>query len=315
MNNTNKRISIIVPIFNEELIIRDFYSEVIKNLKDIAYDYEIIFVNDGSKDSSLEILKELYDQDKKVKVVNFSRNFGHQIAISAGIRYAAGDAAIIMDADLQDPPAIVLDLLKKWEEGFDVVYAVRKKRRGESLFKLWTASLFYRIIKRLTKVDIPVDTGDFRLMDRKVYEELSRINERNPFVRGLVSWIGFKQTGIYYERQERFAGQTHYPLRKMIRFALDGITSFSFIPLQMATCLGFFVSFMSFIGIIVFLCLKIFTSVVVPGMAAIIISILFMGGVQLITLGIMGEYLGRIFDEVKQRPLYIVKKTWGIEEE
>lgn len=306
-------ISIIAPIFNEEAVIDELHRRLTPVLDGMNKSFEVLMVNDGSRDRSMERMVEIARKDPRYKIVNFSRNFGHQIAITAGMDHAQGDAIVIIDADLQDPPEVIPKLVEKWQEGFDIVYAVREKRKGETFFKKWTAAAFYRTLKKITNVDIPVDTGDFRLMSRRAVEKLKTIRERHRFVRGLVSWIGFPQTGVTFVREERFAGETKYPLKKMLKFAFDGITSFSFFPLQLATYFGFLVSGLSFMGILVVILMKLFTTVTIPGWSSMIASILFLGGVQLITIGIIGEYIGRIYDEVKQRPLYIVQDLVGLE--
>lgn len=305
-------LSVVVPIYNEEPIIRELHRRLTAVLGLVEGGYEIVYVNDGSRDRSFELLTEVADTDRQVRVINLSRNFGHQIAITAGLDYAAGDAVVIIDADLQDPPELIHEMVAKWREGYDVVYAVRKSRDGETPFKKFTASFFYRLLSRITNVNIPVDTGDFRLMSRPAVDALNRVREKNRFVRGLVSWVGFRQTGILFERQERFAGETKYPLRKMLKFALDGITSFSFLPLQLATYSGFFVSGCSFLAMIVILLRKLLNpGYGVNGWASLMVVILFLGGIQLITIGIIGEYIGRIYDEVKQRPLYFTRELLG----
>lgn len=306
-------ISIIAPIYNEEAVIDELHRRLTPVLEGMNRPFEVLMVNDGSRDRSMEKMVEIVRKDPRYKIVNFSRNFGHQIAITAGMDHAQGDAIVIIDADLQDPPEVIPKLVEKWQEGFDIVYAVREKRHGETFFKKWTAAAFYRTLKKITNVDIPVDTGDFRLMSRRAVEKLKTIRERHRFVRGLVSWIGFPQTGVTFVREERFAGETKYPLKKMLKFAFDGITSFSFFPLQLATYFGFLVSGLSFLGILVVILMKLFTTVTIPGWSSMIASILFLGGVQLITIGIIGEYIGRIYDEVKQRPLYIVQDLVGLE--
>jgi dolichol-phosphate mannosyltransferase len=246
--------------------------------------------------------------------VDFARNFGHQIAATAGLDYARGDAVIIIDADLQDPPEVMLEMVDRWKEGYEVVYAVRAERKGETWFKEFTAKLFYRIIYRITDVDIPLDTGDFRLMDRKVVEAMNRMRERNRFIRGMTSWVGFRQTGVTYVREERYAGETHYPFRKMFKFALDAITGFSYAPLQLATYLGFIIAGVSAMAAILVVFARLFMGATpFYGQATTLVAVLFLGGVQLITLGIIGEYLGRIYDEVKGRPLYLVRETLGFE--
>lgn len=306
-------ISIVAPVYNEEAILHELYRRVAETMDALGESWELVLVNDGSYDRSLEIMHELHEKDPRVKIVSFSRNFGHQIAITAGMDYAQGDAVVIIDADLQDPPDVIAELIKKWREGYEVVYAVRKERKGESKFKLWTAALFYRLIDKITGVNIPRDTGDFRLLDRKAVDALRRMREHHRFMRGMSVWVGFKQTGVEYVREERYAGETKYPLRKMIRFALDGITSFSYFPLQLATYLGFIIAGISVVAILVTIVLRLSGSRAFYGQASTLVTVLFLGGIQLISLGIIGEYLGRIYDEVKQRPLYIVDEAVGFE--
>ncbi|NOX60472.1 MAG: glycosyltransferase family 2 protein [Chloroflexi bacterium] len=306
-------ISIVAPVYNEEAILPELYRRVAETMDALGESWELVLVNDGSYDRSLEIMHELHEQDPRVRIVSFSRNFGHQIAITAGMDYAQGDAVIIIDADLQDPPSVIAELVKKWREGYEVVYAVRKERKGESKFKLWTASLFYRLIDKITGVNIPRDTGDFRLLDRKAVNALRRMREHHRFMRGMSVWVGFKQTGVEYVREERYAGETKYPLRKMIRFALDGITSFSYFPLQLATYMGFFIAGLSVVAILITIGLRLSGSRAFYGQASTLVTVLFLGGIQLISLGIIGEYLGRIYDEVKHRPLYIVDEAVGFE--
>jgi dolichol-phosphate mannosyltransferase len=304
------RYSIVAPVFNEEETLPEFYRRTRAVMDQLDGDCELILVFDGSRDRSPEIGRELRAQDPRVKLIIFSRNFGHQIAISAGIDYAEGDAVAILDSDLQDPPEVILELVKKWKEGYELVYAQRAKRKGETFFKLFTATFFYRLIRRLASIDIPPDTGDFRLIDRKVVLALRRLREHHRFMRGLSVWVGFKQTGVLYERQERFAGTTQYPLRKMIKFATDAITGFSYIPLQLATTIGLWISGLALISIPVVAILRFeYGNEFFGGQATTLISVLFLGGVQLIFLGIIGEYLGRIYDEVKNRPLYIVTEA------
>jgi dolichol-phosphate mannosyltransferase len=273
--------------------------------------WELICVNDGSRDRSLELLLELHARDPRVKVLEFSRNFGHQIAISAGADFAQGDAVIVMDADLQDPPEVVQRMIDHWRQGYEVVYAVRASRRGETKFKLWTASLFYRLLQRITDINIPLDAGDFRLMDRRVVIAMRSLREQHRFMRGLSSWVGFRQIGIEYERAERYAGETKYPLAKMVRLATSAITGFSHVPLQLATYVGFGLASISLIAILITIALRLSGSNFFLGQATTLVSVLFLGGVQLIFLGIIGEYLGRIYDEVKHRPLYIVSRAYG----
>ncbi|NLO23744.1 MAG: glycosyltransferase family 2 protein [Fibrobacter sp.] len=301
-------LSVIVPIYNEEEIIASTFSTLEKELADI--EHELIFVNDGSTDNTRSILEALLEHTPQNKLINFSRNFGHQAAFSAGMQHAIGKAIVIIDGDLQDPPSLIHEMLQKWKEGYQVVYAQRKKRRGESLFKKTSAFLFYRIIHFLTNIEIPPDTGDFRLMDRVVVDQLNKLPERSRFLRGLVCWIGFKKTGVLYERAERKAGVSKYPFRKMFRLAIDGITSFSTTPLKISFLIGLFTTMVSFV-VLVWSIYEKFThpETTVPGWASLMTTIIFFGGVQLISIGILGEYIGRIYDEVKQRPLYIEDKT------
>lgn len=305
--------SLVIPVWNEEAVIPVLYARVVEVMDSIGDPWEVIFVNDGSSDRSLELLIDIHDRDTRVKLLNFSRNFGHQIAITAGFDYADGDAVIVMDADLQDPPEVLLRMIEKWREGYDVAYAVRTKREGETKFKLWTASIFYRLIRNIADVDIPLDAGDFRLMDRRVVLAMRRLREKSRFMRGLSSWVGFKQVAVEYERAPRFAGETKYPFRKMLRLANNAITSFSHVPLQLAMYTGFFFAGISGLGIIIAILLRLFGHDVLFGQATTLVSVLFLGGVQLIFLGIIGEYLGRIYDEVKNRPLYIVSDAYGFE--
>lgn len=308
-----KLLSVVVPVFNESEGIDAFY-ERMKKLADSLnpMSCEIIFVDDGSKDDSYQKLMNLAHSDPNIRVIKFSRNFGHQIAITAGIDLAKGDAVVVIDADLQDPPEVIKRFVEKWEEGYDVVYGVREKREGESRMKLLTASVFYRLLKSIVKIDIPVDVGDFRLMSRRSVEQFKELKERDRFVRGLVSWIGFKQIGVQYLRDKRYAGETKYPYRKMIKFALDGITSFSSFPLKLATWFGYITSFLAFL----YACSVFVQKAIgytVQGWATIMVGILFLGGVQLICLGIIGEYIGRIFNEIKKRPLYVIEELYDSE--
>ena len=304
-------LSIVVPMYNEQGNVGPLLERiatVVENLPGRP-SYEIVLVNDGSSDATIDAIREQLARRPHLVLVNLSRNFGHQLAATAGIELAAGAAVILMDGDLQDPPELIGAFVEKWREGFDVVYAVRRSRKGESAFKLFTAGFFYRIIKRLTKVSIPVDTGDFRLMSRRVVEALRRSPERHRFLRGMVSWVGFNQVGVVYDRDVRLSGQTKYPLPKMIRFAIDAITSFSDIPLRFAAYFGFAVSAIAFVYALVVVIDKLFgvyPPAYTPGWASTIVAVVFLGGVQLISLGIIGEYLGRIYDEVKGRPLYLI---------
>lgn len=308
------RYSVIVPIFNEEETIPELYRRMAAVLDGLDGPSELILVNDGSRDRSLELMRDLAQRDPRVKVLSFSRNFSHQIAITAGIDYSAGDAVVVIDADLQDPPEVIRDLVAAWKDGAELVYAVRAERKGETLFKKFSASLFYRLIARMTDLKIPADSGDFRLMDRKVVEALKQIREHYRFMRGLSVWVGFKQVGVPYVRQERFAGQTKYPLKKMLRFASDAITGFSYVPLQLATTTGFVFAGLALVAIPVVAILRVSGSDFFGGQATTLISVLFLGGVQLIFLGVLGEYLGRIYDEVKRRPLYILSEKIGFDE-
>lgn len=299
--------SIIAPIYNELENIPELYRRVSEVMDSTSEPWELILVDDGSTDGSTEAIWTLAKNDKCVRPVIFARNFGHQIAITAGWDYARGDAVVIIDADLQDPPEVILEMAKKWKEGYEVVYAVRTEREGESWFKLWTASLFYRLIYRITDVKIPLDTGDFRLMDRQVVEVLKQMRERHRFPRGMSAWVGFKQIGVEYKRAARKAGETKYPFRKMFRLALNAITSFSYFPLQVATFFGFASAGIAIIAIPVVVALRLAGSHFFEGQTTTLISVLFLGGVQLISLGILGEYVGRLYDEAKGRPLYIVR--------
>jgi dolichol-phosphate mannosyltransferase len=307
-------LSIVVPLYNEAANVAPLVERiggVVDRLR-AHYDYEIVLVNDGSSDGTRAAARQAMEHRSNVILITLSRNFGHQLAATAGLEIARGDAVILMDGDLQDPPELIEAFVSKWREGYDVVYAVRRTRSGESRFKLFTARLFYRIIKRLTKVSIPVDAGDFRLMSRRVVDALRRSPERNRFLRGMVSWVGFNQTAVAYDRDVRHAGTTKYPLSKMVRFAMDGITSFSDIPLRFASYLGFTVSAIAFLYAIYVIISKVFNVrplAYTPGWASTIVAVLFLGGVQLMSLGILGEYLGRVYDEVKGRPLYLISEV------
>ncbi len=301
--------SIIAPIYNEKDNIHELHRRVSEVMKSMGQPWELILVDDGSTDGSTELIRELAKRDEHVRPVIFARNFGHQIAITAGWDYARGDAVIVIDADLQDPPELIPEMVKKWREGYEVVYAVRAEREGESWFKLWTASLFYRLIARITDVKIPLDTGDFRLMDRKVVNVLKSMRERHRFPRGMSAWVGFRQIGVEYKRAARAAGETKYPFRKMFRLALNAITSFSYFPLQVATYFGFLSAAIAILAIPVVVYLRMTGSQAFFGQATTLIAVLFLGGVQLISLGILGEYIGRLYDEAKGRPLYIVREA------
>jgi dolichol-phosphate mannosyltransferase len=300
-------LSVVVPLYNEELVIDEMHRQLSAVLERSGMVYEIIMVNDGSADRTVEMAKAICARDPAAKLISFSRNFGHQFAITAGMDRSAGDAVVVIDADLQDPPEVILQMIDKWRSGYHVVYGVRDKRHGESWFKLLTAAAFYRLLKRLTSVNIPVDTGDFRLIDRRALGEFIRMRERARFVRGMVSWVGFKQGEVRYVRHERLAGETKYPLSKMIKFAIDGILSFSQAPLRLASALGLASSAVSFVFIVYGLVVKIVApEQTIAGWGSVFTAVLFVGGVQLICLGVLGEYIGRIYEEIKNRPLYIV---------
>jgi len=302
-------ISVIVPVFNEESNLIVLHERLMNAITSITNDYEIIFVNDGSKDNSLTVLKNLASEFSQIKYIDFSKNFGHQLAVFAGLEHAKGNAIVIIDADLQDPPELIIELYNKMQLGFDVVYAQREQRVGESWHKLLTAKLFYRFINKLSDVSIPLDTGDFRIISKKIKDIIVSMPERNKFLRGQIAWAGFNQTSVSYRRDERYSGETNYSYSKMFAFAFDGITAFSNLPLRLATYLGFIVSLVSFFFILYTLYQKYINNNVVQGWSSLMVSILFIGGVQLICLGIIGEYLGRIMDNVKQRPLYIVRES------
>lgn len=305
-------LSIVVPCFNEEEVINFTKLELFKLMDELnGLEAELIFVNDGSRDRTLEMLKEIAQQDERVRVISLSRNFGHQIAVSAGVDAARGDAVVLMDADLQDPPSVVHQMVEKWREGYDVVYAVRSEREGESAFKIATARVFYRVLNKMSEVEIPLDTGDFRLMSRRVVDSLCAMPERDRFVRGMVSWVGFRQLALPYKRAKRAAGVTKYPLKKMLKFATDGILSFSNKPLQMSIGLGMSAALLAFLGIVYAMVMRVFTQVWVEGWTALMIAVLFIGGVQLVSIGILGEYIGRIYSEIKRRPLYVVSEYIG----
>jgi polyisoprenyl-phosphate glycosyltransferase len=309
-------LSIVVPICSEESVIPEFYRRTKAMLAglDSRYDHELLFIDDGSRDRSLALLQELSGRDSRVKVVSFSRNFGHQFAITAGMDYARGDVLVIIDGDLQDPPEVIPEMLRKWEEGPKVVFGVREKRRGESPFKLLTAKLFYRLLRFFSDTEMPLDAGDFRLMDRRVVETLRLLREENRYIRGMVSWTGFPQVGLPYKRDRRYAGKTKFTLKKMIRFAFDGILSFSDKPLKLSAYFGFFITLASFVMAVRVLIGKIrHPEMLVSGWTTLILVVLFMGGIQLISLGIQGLYLGRQYREVKKRPLYVVADTIGFD--
>ena len=310
-----KKISVVIPMYYEEEVANECYNRMKKNLNELSqYDYEIIFVNDGSKDKTLEILQDIAKQDKKVKIVSFSRNFGHQAAVTAGLKYITGDCGIIIDADMQDPPEVIKDMIKLWEEGNEVIYAKRKKREGETAFKLFTATMFYKVLNGLSEVEIPKDTGDFRLADRKVIDVINSLPEHNKFLRGLFSWVGFKQVPFEYERKERFAGETKYPLKKMLKLATDGIIGFSRKPLKIVGGIGFISVVISVLILIYALLNCIFSwDLIAKGWTSIMFSMTFLIGIQLISIWLVAEYISRIYDEAKGRPQYIIDKTINIE--
>jgi dolichol-phosphate mannosyltransferase len=301
---TLRKVSVCAPVYNEEALVEAFYERATAALKD--YDYELIIVNDGSSDSTPEKLDALAAADPRLRVVHLSRNFGHQAALTAGLEHARGDAVAMLDADLQDPPELIREMLVEWQNGADVVYMVRAERQGETAFKLATARWFYALFRKLAQVQLEPNAGDFRLLDRRALDALLSMGERNRFLRGMTVWVGFTQTAIHYTRDARHAGETKYPVRKMLRFSLDAIASFSHVPLQLATYLGFLFAGVAFIAIPVVIILK-FTGGYLPGFGAVTILILLIGGLQLIALGMIGEYVGRIYDESKRRPLYIVR--------
>jgi glycosyltransferase involved in cell wall biosynthesis len=298
--------SVVAPIYNEMEIIDEFCKRVTEVMRSTGESWELVLVDDGSTDGSTERILELASVNANIRPVIFARNFGHQIAVSAGLDYTRGSAVTIIDADLQDPPEVILEMIEKWKEGYQVIYAIRAEREGESWFKLWTASLFYRIIYRITDVKIPLDTGDFRLLDRKVVDVMNAMREKHRFLRGMSAWIGYKQIGVEYKRAARFAGSTKYPFKKMFTLALNAITSFSYFPLQVASYFGFASAGLAIIAIPFIIAMRMTGSQFFEGQATTLISVLFLGGVQLISLGIFGEYIGRLYDEAKGRPLYII---------
>lgn len=311
-----KKISVVVPMYYEEEVAKECYNRLKGILEKIEnYEYEIIFINDGSKDKTLPILIEIAEKDKNVKVISFSRNFGHQCAVTAGLQYVTGDAIVIIDADLQDPPELIPDMLKLWEDGNEVIYGKRKSREGESKFKLLTASMFYKTLNALSDVEIPKDTGDFRLVDRKVVDVINSLPEHNKFLRGLFSWVGYKQTPFEYERKERFAGKTKYPLKKMLKLAQDGIFSFSTKPLRIVGTMGIISIAISIIILIYAILSYIFNwNNLTAGWTSLMVTMTFLCGMILISLWMIGEYIGRIYDETKRRPQYIIDKTFNIDD-
>lgn len=305
---SNPKYSIIAPVYNEHESLPELHRRMVEVMEKTGEPWELVLVDDGSSDGSTEVIREMAKQDPRIRAVIFARNFGHQIAVTAGLDYSRGDAIVIIDADLQDPPEVVLEMIAKWKEGYEVVYAVRAEREGETWFKKTTASLFYRLIFKITDIKIPMDTGDFRLMDRKVVNVMNRMRERHRFLRGMSAWIGFKQIGLPYRRAARFAGVTKYPFKKMMKLALNAITSFSYFPLQLATYVGFVSAAISIIAIPVVIIERLTGQQAFLGQATTLIAVLFLGGVQLMSLGILGEYIGRIYDEAKGRPIYITSE-------
>lgn len=305
-------ISVVVPCYNEEQVIVETHHQLVATLAALAgLDFEIVYVDDGSSDTTADLLRAIQNADKRARVVRLSRNFGHQLAVSAGLAHGRGNAVVIIDADLQDPPEVISEMVARWRDGYDVVYGMRTDRAGETAFKLWTAKLFYRFINRLSKVQLPLDVGDFRLLDRRVVDVLLAMPERDRFLRGMVSWVGFRQVAVMYKRAERRAGESKYPLFKMLQFAADGVISFSLTPLRLALWVGFLSIGLAFAGILYALIIRLYTNDWVRGWTSIFTAVLFIGGAQLVTLGIIGEYIGRIYAEVKRRPLYVVEERLG----
>ncbi len=302
-------ISVIIPVYNEENNISMLHERLRSVLDQLTNRYELIFVNDGSKDNSMPMIKALSKRHPEIKYIDLSRNFGHQVAVTAGLDKSCGDTVVIIDADLQDPPELIIDMYQKMKEGFQVVYAKRKRRQGESIFKLWTAKVFYRLLSRITSISIPVDTGDFRIMDKRIVQILREMPEKNKYLRGQISWIGFNQTYVEYERQQRNSGETGYTFRKMLRFALDGITGFSDLPLKIVTYFGFLVSIFAFLIMLYALYSRYIIQDYEPGWASLMIVILFIGGIQMIAVGIIGEYLSRMNNNIRNRPLYIIRDS------
>ena len=302
-------LSVIIPIYNEEENIRLLHQRLTKVLNAMGSSYELIFVNDGSVDQSMQMVMDLAKAENNIKFIDLSRNFGHQIAVMAGLDHAQGEASIIIDADLQDPPELIPEMVAKWKEGYEVVYAKRKSRKGESAMKKWTAKLFYRILRKLTDFDIPVDVGDFRIIDQKIVEVLRNMPERSKYLRGQIAWVGFNQTYVTYNREERHAGETGYSIKKMLDLAMNAVTGFSEAPLRLVTYMGIMVTVFSLLTMMYTLISRLLTDSYVEGWASLMVSILFLGGVQMIAIGILGEYIGRIYRDIRQRPLYIIKDT------
>ena len=306
-------LSVVVPCVNEEAVLRETNLRLVAALEQISPNFEIVYVDDGSTDSTPDLLREMQIHDERIRVIRFSRNFGHQTAITAGLEHTRGNAVVIIDADLQDPPEVIQEFFSKWLEGYEVVYGVRTQREGETVFKLWTAKLFYWLISHLSDTAIPLDTGDFRLMDRSVVDALLAMPERDRFVRGMVSWLGFSQVAVPYRRARRLAGVTKYPLVKMLRFATDGILSFSILPLRLATWMGLGACGVALLGVLNAAVERFFGQILVKGWTATLTAVLFVGGIQLVCLGILGEYVGRVYGEAKRRPLYVIREKLGFE--
>lgn len=307
--NDNIDVSIVIPVFNESEGLQELYNQVKAAVKNVNKQCEIVFVDDGSKDDSFAVIAQLKRKDPTfIKAVQFSRNFGHQLAITAGLQHASGRAIVIMDADLQDPPALIVEFIRKWDEGYEIVYGVREEREGETYFKKKTASIFYKLMKSIASIEIPENVGDFYLLDRKVVDILNSFRERHRFLRGLVAWVGYKKTGIPYIRKSRFQGQTKYPFWKMFKFSIDAITSFSFAPLRLVFWIGVMFSIISFLLIMIIIYMRLFTSTTIIGWSSIMATVLFIGGIQLLAIGVIGEYIARIGDDVKARPLYTIQQ-------
>ena len=307
------RLSVVVPLYNEELNIDYLFERLLSVLDRLKMKYEIVCVNDGSRDNTLERLVDYHRRNQAIKVINLSRNFGKEVALSAGLDYASGDAVVPIDADLQDPPELIQELVAKWQEGYEVVYATRRSREGESWAKRFSANAFYRVIQKISHVSIPRDTGDFRLLDRRVVEAIKRTPERTRFMKGLFASVGFKQDSVLFDRPQRYQGKTSWNYWRLWNFAIDGITSFSFVPLKVWSYLGILISMLSFIYATFLVIRTLILGIDVPGYASIMVAVLFLGGVQLVSLGIIGEYLGRVYEEVKGRPLYLVREAYGFE--
>jgi polyisoprenyl-phosphate glycosyltransferase len=313
LNSDSVEISVIIPFYNESSSIKPLFSRLTPLLKQLQISYEIICINDGSTDKTLETLVEFNQQDPAIKIVSLSRNFGKEIALTAGLDYASGAGVIPLDADLQDPPELIVQLIAKWREGYDVVYATRRSRQGETWLKKISAKGFYRTIGKMSNVPIPPNTGDFRLLDRRVVEAIKKLPERTRFMKGLFSWVGYKQTAVFFDREPRCAGKTTWSYWKLWNFALDGIISFSFLPLKVWSYVGISISLISLVYALLLVIRTLIFGVDVPGYASLMVAILFLGGIQLITLGVLGEYLGRVYEEVKGRPLYLVREEYGFE--